>query len=116
MAKTAAQSADSGIEYSVHTFAKDESGKDRVQVQGVTNDMEKALKAAENLCDSGQFSKVEVKQKYFDKKNNRNIDMTLKVFAYKKKSGALAIVGFLALALAGGGAAFAAAYFLTRGG
>ena len=106
-------SADSGIEFSIYTFEKDQN---RWQKHSVTNDMHKAIAAAEKLLDSGQYEKIEVKQKYFDKKTNRTVDVSLKTLVGKKKSKVLPIVALLLLALLAGGGAFAAAYFLTRGG
>ena len=41
---------------------------------------------AENIFLTGQYGKVEVKQKYFDQKQNRKVDITLKVFESKSES------------------------------
>lgn len=111
MANAAAQQADSGIEYSVYTFEK---GENSWQMAGMTNDMQKALASAEKMLESGKYEKIEVKQKYFDKKSNRVVDMSLKTMVYKKKSGILPLVGLVMLAVLAGGGAFAAAYFLTQ--
>lgn len=105
-----AKSADASIEYSTFTQAKGESW----QPQGVTNEMEKALANADKLIATGKYEKVEVKQKYFDKKANRLVEGTLKTLTYKAPSNVLPIIGLLLLAVAAGGGSFAAAYFLTR--
>lgn len=105
-----AKPADASIEYSIFTQAKGEGW----QPQGVTNEMEKALANADKLIESGKYEKVEIKQKYFDKKANRLVEGTLKTLTYKAPSGVLPIIGLLLLAVAAGGGSFAAAYFLTR--
>jgi hypothetical protein len=105
-----AKSSDASIEYSLFTQAKGEGW----QPQGMTNEMEKALASADKLLESGKYEKVEIKQKYFDKKANRLVEGTLKTLTYTKPSQLLPIIGLLILAVAAGGGSFAAAYFLTR--
>lgn len=105
-----AKAPDASIEYSIFTQAKGESW----QPQGVTNEMEKALASADKFLESGKYEKVEIKQKYFDKKANRLVEGTLKTLTYKKPSSILPVIGLLVLAVAAGGGSFAAAYFLTR--
>ena len=104
------KSADAGIEYSIFTQEKGEGW----QPQGVTNEMDKALASADKLLESGKYEKVEIKQKYFDKKANRLVEGTLKTLTYSAPNGLLPIIGLLFLAIAAGGGSFAAAYFLTR--
>jgi hypothetical protein len=105
-----AKSSDAGIEYTIFTQKPGEG----LQPQGMTNEMEKALATADKLLETGEYEKIEVKQKYFDKKANRQVEGTLKTLTYKKPSGILPIIGLLVLAVAAGGGSFAAAYFLTR--
>lgn len=105
-----ASAADASIEYSIFTQKPGEA----MQPQGTTNEMEKALASADKLLESGQYEKIEIKQKYFDKKANRLVEGTLKTLTYKKPSSILPIIGLLLLSVAAGGGAFAAAYFLTR--
>ena len=105
-----AKSPDASIEYSLFTQAKGESW----QPQGMTNEMEKALANADKLLATGKYEKVEIKQKYFDKKANRLVEGTLKTLTYSKPSEILPIIALLLLAIAAGGGSFAAAYFLTR--
>lgn len=106
-------SATQSIEYSVYVYHDpNKNTKSPWEMKGVTNDMDKAMKSAENFYNSREFQKVEVKKKYFDEKNQRTIDMTLKTFEgnLKKEMG---IMTLLAIALVLCGTAFAAAYFLT---
>ena len=99
-----------GIEYIINTVdqASGESEK-----QDVKTEMTEALAAAEEMLKSGKYSKVEVRQKYFDKKKDRDIDVVLKVFEAKKKLEINAAMIFIFAVLCGG-LAFAATYFLTR--
>ena len=76
--------------------------------------MADALKAAEQLFDTGQYSKVEVKQKYFDKKQNRNIDTTLKVFQEIKQKSEVNVFVIFLFAVACGAAAFTATLYLSH--
>ena len=105
-----ASSADASIEYTIFVQKPGEAA----QAQGTTNEMEKALASADKLLESGNYEKIEIKQKYFDKKANRLVEGTLKTLTYKKPSSILPIIGLLLLAVAAGGGSFAAAYFLTR--
>lgn len=107
-----ANANDSSIEYTVLTMDPETKSW---QPQGMTNEMDKALASAEKLLATGDYAKVEIRQKYFDKKSNRQVEGTLKTMDYKKPSGILPIIGLLLLAFAAGGGSFAAAYFLTKG-
>ena len=81
--KTAQTDPDSGIEYTIYTFdhpKPNEKGRIKWQKNEMLTEMGKALKQAEELFASGKYKKVEVKQKYFETKTNRNVDMTLRVF------------------------------------
>lgn len=81
-------------------------------MKGITDNMEKAMSDAQSLHDSREYIKVEVKKKYFDQKNNRTVDMTLKVLEgnVKREMGVMTI---LAISFVCCGLAFAGAYFLT---
>jgi len=115
LAANTAQDADASIEYTIYTFDRPGGGKaaDQWEKHGTDSDMQGALKLAEQLFASGKYQKVEVKQKYFDKKKNRNIDITLRVFESEpqKSINIFLIVGF---AIFCGAAAFGLTYFLTR--
>jgi hypothetical protein len=103
-----------GIEYSIFAAempAPGQKGKVPLQRQGMRKEMRDALAAAEEMIATGQYQRVEVRQKYFDKKKNREIDMTVKVFEKraKKEIGVFAILLFAVLC---GGIAFGVTYFL----
>ena len=106
-----ANAKDSGIEYTIMTLDGETKSW---SAQGMTNEMDAALANAEKFLATGKYAKVEIKQKYFDKKANRLVEGTLKTLDYKKPSSVLPIIGLLVLAIAAGGGSFAAAYFLTR--
>lgn len=106
---------DQGIEYAIYTFDHTSSGKNSTkwQKQATLNDMAQALQKAEKLYEQGLFQKVEVKQKYFDAKQNRNVDTVLRVYEYEKnKSGGALYV--LLFAIFCGVAAFGVTYYLGR--
>lgn len=90
--------SDHAAEYAVYTFGVLE--QDRVnprmwEKKASHAAMSAALGQAEDLYRTGQYMKVEIKQKYFDRKQNRNIDMTLKTLGQTKTTtlhSAVAIV------------------------
>lgn len=102
-----------GIEYTIYTVSQEDGPKGAAKKQDMKTDRGQALAAAEELHNSGKFLKVEVRQKYFDKKKNRDIDIPLKAFETKAKKE-IGVALILVIALLCGGIAFAAAYFLTR--
>lgn len=105
--------ATQSIEYSVYVYhPPSKKNKSQWEMKGITKDMDQAMKSAEKFYNSREYQKVEVKKKFFDEKNQRTIDMTLKTYEgnLKKEMGAMTM---LAIALVLCGAAFAAAYFLT---
>lgn len=110
----AAASKDQGIEYSVYTFekTKNPSDQNKWHKQGTQTDMGLAISAAERLFESGQYAKVEVKQKYFDKKQNRIVDVTLKVFQEQKKKKEINVFVIFLFAIACGAAAFTTTLYL----
>ena len=86
------------VEYAIYTFNYDSSYKKKMKWKRHETllDMSKALNKAELLYRSGNYIKVEVKQKYFDIKRNKKIDALLEVFEDNKKqnSGAIAVLCF----------------------
>ncbi len=105
-----------GIEYTIYTFAKTDAGdqkNNKWEKHDSQGDMQQVLVKAEELFESGDYQKVEVKQKYFDKKKNRNIDMTLRVFEFEKKREISAFM-ILVFAVICGAAAFGLTYFLMK--
>lgn len=100
-----------GLEFRIYT--QDQSGKADKEPTATKTEMAEAFSAAEEMIQSGKYLKVEVKQKYFDKKKNRDVDMTLKVLHGKKKIEINATMIFVFAVLCGG-LAFAVTYFLAR--
>lgn len=76
------------IEYSVYTFEGRKNGKRQASWHKymTSEDMHKALQEAQNLFDSNKFGRVEVKKKYFDTKNQRTVDMSIKTFEKNQRS------------------------------
>lgn len=68
------------IEYNIYSYSNDDSPRARWQKCGSADEAESAAMRAESLFNSGAFSKVEVKQRYFDSKTQRNVDETWRVF------------------------------------
>jgi hypothetical protein len=105
------------IEYNIYTFAMPKGkkkGKPSWKLSKTLSDMDSAMQTAESLHESMKFQKVEVKQKFFDEKKNRTVDMTLKSFEQKPPGNWGIYVALLASVLAGI-LAFAATYFITGG-
>lgn len=107
-----------GIEYAIYTFEKAPSGGGKSgnawERHDVSGDMQVALAQADTLFGSGRYRKIEIRQKYFDKKKNRNIDMVLKTLELQKKREINLLMVF-AFALLCGAAAFGATYLLANG-
>jgi hypothetical protein len=103
------------IEYAIYTFDYDYSSQNlpmRWKKYETLMDLSKAIKKAERLYNSGNYIKVEVKQKHFDFKRKRKIDKLLRVFEDNKEQhlDSLAILGF---ALLCGIVAFGLVYFFS---
>ncbi len=113
-----AQAQAAQIEYTIYTFdmpKPNQKGENSWKKHATLDDMTKAMTEAESLHETKKFHKIEVKKKFFDQKANRAVDMTLKTFeTAPKKDYTIAIAGVLAIL--GGGAAFAACFFLTQAG
>ena len=108
--QTTSLSKAQGIEYTIYARGQDSA---KAEKQDTKTEMTDALAAAEELFKSGKYLKVEVRQRYFDKKQNREIDTVLKAFEGRKKLEINAAMMFV-LALLCGGLAFGATYFLSR--
>ena len=99
----------SNVAYSIYTFAHENCSSDGVcgwTKHSSVLDLNGAMDEADNLFSSGKYRKVEVKKKYFDRKKDRNIDVTLKVFEGKRKGKkrecfviALALAFFVSMAI-----------------
>ena len=105
-----------GIEYTINVLKKPASGDKSApkwEKNSIKADMQIALQQADKLLASGDYLKIEVRQKYFDKAKNRNVDMTLKMYdAPQKKS--VNVLMFLVIAVVGAAAAFAGTYFFLK--
>jgi lipoate-protein ligase A len=114
MTQAATQSKANGIEYSVYTFLKGTGNKkqrNKWKKHAVKAERGDALNTAERLYKSGKYKKVEVKQKYFDDKNDRMIDITLKVLEEDGKAN-INIFAILTFAALCGAAAFSITYYI----
>lgn len=112
-------SQEQAIEYTIYTTeapAKKGDKPPAPQKNLETQDMPKALQTADSLLESGKYIKVEVKKKFFDSKNNRTVDMTLKVLEGSgPRRGIPAGVLVTVFTLIGSVAAFALTYYLSQG-
>lgn len=73
-------------EYIVYTFQRcNKKHQDKWQLQESFENEREAMFVAKNLFDSGQFCRVEVKEKYTDSLHGHISDTTLKIF--ERKSG-----------------------------
>jgi len=99
-----------GIEYTVYTLDKASKDKNAWQRGQTITEMPMALSQAESLFESGQYQKVRIKQRYFDKKQNRNIETVLKVYEGR---GQMNIGLIFLFAILCGGIAFGATYFIA---
>lgn len=83
------------IEYNIYSYSNDDSPRSCWQKCGSADQADSATIHAESLFNSGQFKKVEVKQRYFDLKTQRNVDETWRVFEQNKRiSPSRWIMGF----------------------
>lgn len=104
-----------GIEYSIYTFDPSDpkkGGRSNTWLKRDTKtEINDALSIAEKLFKTGKYQKVEVKQKYFDQKSDRNIDTTLKVFEGRKRLE-INVAMIFAFAVFCGAVAFGATYMI----
>ncbi len=75
------------IEYTVYTFdlpsSPQQKGDTSWKRHFCSLDRELAISEAQSLLETRKFHKIEIKKKFFDQKQNRTIDMTMKVFKQK---------------------------------
>jgi hypothetical protein len=73
-------------EYTVYTFQRcDKKNHDKWQLQDSFTTSREALEAAHGLFESGQFCRVEVKEKYTNIAVGHISDVTIKVYERKSK-------------------------------
>lgn len=92
-------------EYSIYVYhyACDiEEGYTDWEKIGVTSCIQDAVNQAQNLFDTSDFKKVEIKKKFYDTKYQRVVDATYKVFQDKKRvsrrSGIFTLFGISCIA------------------
>ncbi len=104
------------IEYTIYTFdmpTPKQKGDNSWKKHSSLLDMARAIREAESLYQSRKYQKIEVKKKFFDRKKNRTVDMTLKIFESKPRRYYNILYGVLG-AILGMLGAFAASFFLTK--
>ena len=109
-------SASAQIEYNIYTYdwPSGKKAQSKWKLNSTVSDMKEAMSKAEKLHESEKFQKVEVKQKFFDQKTNRKVDMTLKTFESKPPSNMGIVIAGCGAVLAGI-IAFAATFMLAGG-
>ena len=89
MGRTAVQDgSDTGAEYAVYTFGvldMDQINPRMWEKKASHMVRAAAIMQAEELYKTGQYLKVEIKQKYFDKKRNRHVDQTLRTLGLSRR-------------------------------
>ncbi len=106
------------VEYAIYTFtAPDQSGTQPLLWQKfkTLKQRRKALQTAEKLARSGRYKKVEIKQKYFDRRAGRMAALTVRIFEDRKPLTPGKILTRV-LTLLAGLSAFIVTYALTIGG
>lgn len=88
--------------YVYHYACDIEEGHTDWEKIAVTPCIQDAVNQAQNLFDTSEFKKVEIKKKYYDTKYQRVVDATYKVFQNKKRishrSGIMALFGLSCIA------------------
>ena len=110
---------DHGAEYAIYTFGileADQGGIPGMWEKKASHANQSiAVRQAEDLYNTGQYLKVEIKQKYFDSRKNRNVDLTLKTIGQKKNRSYRKAVAII-FAMICGLVAFGVTYFVGYGG
>lgn len=99
------------IEYNIYSYSNDDSPRAYWQKCGSVDHPDRAIVHAETLFSSGQFKKIEVKQRYFDAKTKRNIDETWRVFEKDPRTSPSSLI--LGFAFASAIIAFAITYVIA---
>lgn len=98
------------LEYAVYTYDRPlrKGGHGRWRRHDIKTDFADALGAAKKFFRTGDYVRVEIKRKFFDGRQNRYSDVTLKVFeAGSRRTASLALSLLFAATCA------AAAYVVT---
>ena len=99
------------IEYNIYSYSNNDSPRACWQKCGSADHPDSAIIHAETLFSSGQFKKIEVKQRYFDAKTKRNIDETWRVFEKTRRTSPSTLI--LGFAFASAVIAFAITYMMA---
>ncbi len=78
-----------GLEYTIYVFRKPENQNEpagRWMRHSTLSSLEQARKRALVLFRTGSYHRVEIKQKLFDRRQKRTIDITLKVIEQENTS------------------------------
>lgn len=112
MSATSSQS----IEYAVYVFTNQGNQKQQPKWEKhmTCTDMHKAIDKAQSLHSSAKYQKIEVKKKFYDPKNARTIDMSIKTYERKAKSAGLNTATILLIGVGLAILAFCATYFLAQ--
>ena len=78
--------------YAYNKYCEHKIGHNKWQCLSSGKDACKVLQEAEIFFNSSKFQKVEVKKKFFDKKNDRYAISTFKVFSNKSKKPSILIM------------------------
>ena len=87
--KNTAPAQGNGLEYTIYVFRKSENQSEPVGRwlrHSTLSSLAQARKRALALFRSGNYHRVEIKQKLFDKRQKRTIDVTLKVIEQENTS------------------------------
>jgi len=114
MTTTAMQAQpDIGLEYAVYTFKSSEQNQVNARIwerKATHGELLAAINQADELFKTGRYLKVEIKQKYFDRKKKRNTDVTLRVWGAHRFKGIKREAVVIAVSALCGLAVFVMAY------
>lgn len=88
------------IEYNIYSYSNDDSPRAHWQKCGSAAQADSAATHAENLFNTGQFSKIEVKQRYYDSRAQRNVVQTWCVFEHETEKSRASWLSCAAFAVA----------------
>jgi len=89
--------------YAYNRFHNNALGYNRWQRVTTIHDSEEALTQAQNLFQSHQYEKVEIKKKAFDDKKGQHVASTYRVFESRPKKDYLVMISVILLAFIAGG-------------
>lgn len=90
-------------EYKIYAYNKYNAnaiGQNKWQFVGSSTDKAEILETAKSLYKTQQFQKIEVKKNFFDKRQNRNAVLTLKIIDGRPERNLLIMAGMSVIFLA----------------